>query len=135
MSQTTEARERWVVQYRPCDDAPWIWDEAFPLLCFQDAEAYLQQQRKRRPGVQWRLMRRHTVTTVTEEVVRYCEPERRVSYFIEQTPKNKQDWEYVETWPDKDQAARRIAVLRETQAGSFWDFRLTQVDAVRTVIG
>jgi hypothetical protein len=64
------------------------------------------------------------------------EPERRVSYLIEQTPKDKQDWGYMETWPDGDQAARRIAVLRETRLRLclFWDFRLVQVDEVRTVI-
>ena len=62
------------------------------------------------------------------------EPERRVSYLIEQTPKDKQDWGYVETWPNGDQAARRIATFRETNLGLFWDFRLVQVDEVRTVI-
>ncbi len=62
------------------------------------------------------------------------EPERRVSYIIEQTPKDKRDWGYVETWPDRDVAGRRIAVLRDTRLGLFWDFRLVQVDEVRTVI-
>jgi len=62
------------------------------------------------------------------------EPERRVSYLIEQTPKDRQEWGYVETWPDGDQAARRIAVLRETRLGLLWDFRLVQVDEVRTVV-
>ncbi len=62
------------------------------------------------------------------------EPERRVSYLIEQTPKDRQDWGYVETWPDGDVAGRRIAVLRDTRLGLFWDFRLVQVDEVRTVI-
>jgi hypothetical protein len=62
------------------------------------------------------------------------EPQRRVSYLIEQTPKDRQDWGYVETWPDGDQAARRIAVFRETRLHLFWDFRLVKVDEVRTVI-
>ncbi len=70
MSETTGAEEKWVVQYKPWDDAPWICDEAFPPLCFEDAEVYLARQRERRPNVKWRLVHRVTVTTVTEEVVR-----------------------------------------------------------------
>ena len=70
MYETTRAEEKWVVQYRLGDDAPWICDEAFPFLRFAAAEAYLERQRERRPGVQWRLVHRHTVTTVTEVVVR-----------------------------------------------------------------
>jgi DUF1680 family protein len=62
------------------------------------------------------------------------ESERRVSYLIEQTPKHKQEWGYVETWTDGDKAARRLAVFRETRLGLFWDFRLVQVDESRTVI-
>jgi hypothetical protein len=63
------------------------------------------------------------------------EPERRVLYLIEQTPKDRQEWGYVETWPDGDQAARRIAVLREpTRLGLFWDLRLVKIDEVSTVI-
>jgi hypothetical protein len=70
MSETTGAEEKWVVQYKPRDVAPWICDETFPFLRFEAAEVYLERQRERRPGVKWRLVHRHTVTTVTEEVVR-----------------------------------------------------------------
>jgi hypothetical protein len=63
------------------------------------------------------------------------EPERRVLYLIEQTLKDRQDWGYVETWPDKDQAARRIAMLREpTRLGLVWDLRLVKIDEGSTVI-
>jgi len=70
MSETTRAEEKWLVQYGTCDDALWICDEAFPSRCLEDAEAYFERQRERRPGVKWRLVHRVTVTTVTEEVVR-----------------------------------------------------------------
>jgi hypothetical protein len=70
MSETTGAEEKWIVQYRLGDDAPWLCDEAFPLLRWEAAKAYFERQRERRPGVKWRLVHRHTVTTVTEEVVR-----------------------------------------------------------------
>ncbi len=70
MSETTRAEEKWLVQYKACDDAPWICDEAFSFLRFGDAEVYFERQRERRPGVQWQLVHRHTVTTVTEVVVR-----------------------------------------------------------------
>jgi hypothetical protein len=62
------------------------------------------------------------------------ELQRRTSYIIEQTPKDKHDWGYVETYPDRDVAGRRIAVLRDTRLGLFWNFRLLQVYEVRTVI-
>ena len=63
----TTTETRWVVQYQPEDDAPWIISGSFGLG--DDANGYLERQRERRPGVQWRLVHRVTVTTVTEEVV------------------------------------------------------------------
>jgi len=70
MTETTGDEKQWIVQYKPCDDAPWICDEVFPLLRFEAAEVYLERQRDRKPGVKWRLVHRHKVTTVTEKVVR-----------------------------------------------------------------
>jgi len=70
MSEAIATEERWLVQYKPCGAAPWICDEAFPVLRFDAAEVYFERKRKQRPGVQWRLVHRVTVTTVTEEVVR-----------------------------------------------------------------
>jgi hypothetical protein len=70
MSETIATEHKWIVQYQPCDDAPWICDDAFPYLRFEAAEVYLERQRERRPGTKWRLVHRVTVTTVTEEVVR-----------------------------------------------------------------
>jgi hypothetical protein len=63
----TTTETRWVVQYQPEDDAPWIVSGSFGLS--DDANGYLERQRERRPGVQWRMVHRVTVTTVTEEVV------------------------------------------------------------------
>ena len=65
--KTTTTETRWVVQYQPEDDAPWIVSGSFVLDA--NANGYLERQRERRPGVQWRLVHRVTVTTVTEEVV------------------------------------------------------------------
>ena len=62
------------------------------------------------------------------------EPERRVSYIIEQAPKGGDGWGHVETYHDKERAERRLAVFRETRLDMFWDFRVVQVDEVRTVI-
>lgn len=64
----TTAETKWVVQYQPEDDAPWIISGSFVLD--DDANGYLSRQRERRPNVKWRLVHRVTVTTVTEEVVR-----------------------------------------------------------------
>ena len=63
----TTAETKWVVQYQPEDDAPWIVSGSF--VRDDDANGYLSRQRGRRPGVKWRLVHRVTVTTVTEEVV------------------------------------------------------------------
>ncbi len=63
----TQTEEKWVVQYQPEDDAPWIISGSFGPG--DDANGYLERQRERRPGVKWRLVHRVTVTTVTEEVV------------------------------------------------------------------
>ncbi len=66
MSETTSAEEKWIVQYKPWDDAPWMCDESF-LRC-EPAKQYLQANQGRHYA-HWRLVHRHTVTTVTEEVI------------------------------------------------------------------
>jgi hypothetical protein len=67
MSETIATEHRWLVQYQPEDDAPWLLSGSFVLS--DNAKGYLSRQRERRPGVKWRLVHRVTVTTVTEEVV------------------------------------------------------------------
>ena len=62
------------------------------------------------------------------------EPERRVVYVIEQTPKNTEDWKNFETFPEKDCAVRRMQFFRDTRLGLFWEFRLVQIEEVRTVM-
>jgi hypothetical protein len=65
--KSTATEHKWLVQYQPEDDAPWLLSESFQ---FDDnANGYLARQRERRPNVKWRLVHRVTVTTVTEEVV------------------------------------------------------------------
>ena len=63
----TNEEHRYRVEYQPTDEAPWLLSESFVIK--ENASGYLERQRERRPGVQWRLVHRVTVTTVTEEVV------------------------------------------------------------------
>ena len=65
--KSTATEHKWLVQYQPEDDFPWLLSESFQLD--DNANKYLERQRKRRPGVKWRIVHRVTVTTVTEEVV------------------------------------------------------------------
>jgi len=62
------------------------------------------------------------------------EPEQRVVYVLEETRKDAQEWRCVDRYTDCDYASQKLAVLRESRAGLYWDFRLVQVDEVRTVI-
>ena len=65
--KSTATEHKWLVQYQPEDDAPWLLSDSFQLD--ENANGYLERQRERRPNVKWRLVHRVTVTTVTEEVV------------------------------------------------------------------
>jgi hypothetical protein len=62
------------------------------------------------------------------------EPVKRVSYIIEQTPKDKQDWGYVQTHYQVADATQKLSFLRSTRLDLFWDFRLVRVEETRTVI-
>jgi hypothetical protein len=66
MSETI-ATEKWVLQYAPWGDGTWMCSESFILLA--DADQCLDRLEILRPNVQWRIVHRVTVTTVTEEVV------------------------------------------------------------------
>jgi hypothetical protein len=65
--KSTATEHKWLVQYQPEDDAPWMLSESFQLDA--NANGYLARQQKRRPGVKWRIVHRVTTTTVSEEVV------------------------------------------------------------------
>ena len=65
--KSTATEHKWLVQYQPEDDAPWLLSDSFQLD--ENANGYLARQRERQPDVKWRLVHRVTVTTVTEEVV------------------------------------------------------------------
>ena len=67
MSETIATEEKWVLQYAPWGPATWLCSDSFTLR--GDADRCLDRWEKLRPHVQWRIVHRVTVTTVTEEVV------------------------------------------------------------------
>jgi hypothetical protein len=62
------------------------------------------------------------------------EPVKRVSYLIEETPKDKQEWRWLESHHDGADATQRISFLRSTLYAVSFDFRLVRVEETRTVI-
>jgi hypothetical protein len=68
MSETTETEEKWVVQYKPRENFPWMVSGSFGNR--ERAVEYMDNQRSHRQNVYaWRLVHRVTTTTVAEEVV------------------------------------------------------------------
>jgi hypothetical protein len=65
---TTQIEEKYIVQYKPRDNFPWMVSGSFSNK--GNAAYYLANHKATRPNVfAWRLVQRVTVTTVTEEVV------------------------------------------------------------------
>lgn len=62
------------------------------------------------------------------------EPVKRVSYLIEETPKDQQEWRWLESHHYGDDATQRISFLRSTLYAASFDFRLVRVEETRTVI-
>ena len=65
--KTTATETKWLVQYQPTDEYPWMVSGSFSNE--GNAAYYLANHKATRPNVKWRMVHRVTVTTVTEEVV------------------------------------------------------------------
>jgi len=64
----TETEERWIVQYKPRENFPWMMTTWFGDR--DSAQNYMQIHKRALPNVfARRVVHRVTVTTVTEEVV------------------------------------------------------------------
>ncbi len=65
----TQTEEKWVVQYKPRENFPWMVSGSFSNKT--RAVEYMDNHKSHRQNVfAWRIVHRVTVTTVTEEVVR-----------------------------------------------------------------